>query len=77
MEDLIDRTYAILDYTELRMSRYMDKEKDIPEFQMQKFIELTKTLVMMQKEKAAKDLKLPLANEIENTISEEVEKHDN
>lgn len=77
MEDLIDRTYTILDYTELRMSRYMDKEKDIPEFQMQKFIELTKTLVMMQKEKAAKDLKLPLANEIENTISEEFEKHDN
>jgi len=77
MEDLIDRTYTILNYTELRMSSYMCKKKDIPEFLIQKFIDLTKTLVMMQKEKAAKDMKLPLAKEIENTISEEVENNGN
>ena len=77
MENLIDRTYTVLNYTELRMGRYTAKEKDIPEFLMQKFIELVKTIVMMQKEKAAKDMKLPLAKEIENAITEEVENHGN
>ena len=77
LEDLIDRTYTVLNYTELRMDRYTAKEKDIPEFLMQKFIELVKTLVMMQKEKAVKEMKLPLAKEIENAITEEVENHGN
>lgn len=77
MEDLIYRTTRVLDYIERRMERYMQKNKDIPEHMLQKFSELTKNLVNMQKEKAAKNMKLPLSKEIENTITEEVENNDN
>lgn len=74
IEDLIWKTCKILNYTELRMEKYMRRKKDIPEPLLHRFSDLTKNLVAMQKEKAAKNIKIPIAKEIEDAITEEVEK---
>lgn len=74
LDNLLNKMYKVLSYTELCMQKYMDKKNEIPEYLTQRFSELIKNIINIQKEKAAKELKIPLDEQIQDIIAEEVAK---
>ena len=77
MDSLICRTYTILGHVEERIEKYMNKNRDPPEYLLQKFSDLTKNLMNMKKEKAEKSMQLPLGKELQDAVEEEVAKSGN
>ena len=70
---LIFKTYRILTYIEKEIEKHHKKGAEIPGLLLQKFSDITKTLLALKKEKVSYALKLPVDDELKKIIKEMIE----